>query len=64
VLVERVEGLARPKEWRRAYDEINAFEKILVDYGVCLVKLFLHCPMRSNFDAFVNGSSHPPNIGR
>jgi AMP-polyphosphate phosphotransferase len=42
VLVERVEGLARPKEWRRAYDEINAFEKMLVDDGVRLVKLFLH----------------------
>jgi polyphosphate kinase 2 (PPK2 family) len=42
VLVERVEGLARPKEWRRAYDEINAFEKMLADDGVRLVKLFLH----------------------
>jgi polyphosphate kinase 2 (PPK2 family) len=42
VLVERVEGLARPKEWRRAYDEINAFEKMLVDDGVRLVKLFMH----------------------
>jgi polyphosphate kinase 2 (PPK2 family) len=42
VLVERVEGLARPKEWRRAYDEINAFERMLVDDGVRLVKLFLH----------------------
>lgn len=42
VLVERVEGFARPKEWRRAYDEINAFEKMLVDDGVRLVKLFLH----------------------
>src|SRR6516164_6536847 len=42
VLVERVEGLARPKEWGRAYDEINAFEKMLADDGVRLVKLFLH----------------------
>ena len=42
VLVERVEALARPKELRRAYDEINAFEKMLVDDGVRLVKLFLH----------------------
>jgi polyphosphate kinase 2 (PPK2 family) len=42
VLVERVEGLARPKEWRRAYDEINAFEKMLADDRVRLVKLFLH----------------------
>jgi polyphosphate kinase 2 (PPK2 family) len=42
VLVERVEGLARPKEWQRAYDDINAFEKMLVDDGIRLVKLFLH----------------------
>ena len=42
VLVERVEGLARTKEWRRAYDEINAFEKMLVDDGVRLIKLFMH----------------------
>jgi polyphosphate kinase 2 (PPK2 family) len=42
VLVERVEGLARPKEWRRAHDEVNAFEKMLVDDGIRLVKLFLH----------------------
>jgi AMP-polyphosphate phosphotransferase len=42
LLVERVEALARPKEWRRAYDEINAFERMLVDDGVRLVKLFFH----------------------
>jgi AMP-polyphosphate phosphotransferase len=42
VLVERVEGLARPRGWRRAYDEINAFEKILVDDGIRFVKLYLH----------------------
>jgi polyphosphate kinase 2 (PPK2 family) len=42
VLVERVEALAHRKEWRRAYEEINAFEKMLVDDGVRLVKLFLH----------------------
>ncbi len=42
VLVERVEGYATNQEWRRAYDEINGFEKLLVDDGVRLVKLFLH----------------------
>jgi polyphosphate kinase 2 (PPK2 family) len=42
VLVERVEGLAAKREWRRAYDEINAFERMLVDDGARLVKLFLH----------------------
>jgi AMP-polyphosphate phosphotransferase len=42
VLVERVEGFATSKEWRRAYREINEFERLLVDSGVRLVKLFLH----------------------
>ena len=41
VLVERVEGLAQPRAWRRAYREINEFERALVDDGVDLVKIFL-----------------------
>src|SRR5215468_9309741 len=42
VLVERVEGLAITREWRRAYREINEFERMLIDSGIRLVKLFLH----------------------
>ena len=42
VLVERVEGLIGEEEWRRAHREINEFERMLVDDGVRLVKLFLH----------------------
>src|SRR5208283_5215937 len=42
VLVERVEGFAAPAEWRRAYEEINEFERMLLDDGVKLVKLFMH----------------------
>lgn len=42
VLVERVEGIASKKEWRRAYREINEFELALVSEGFRLVKLFLH----------------------
>ncbi|MFM7028781.1 MAG: polyphosphate kinase 2 family protein [Chakrabartia sp.] len=42
VLVERVEGLCRPDEWQRAYDEINAFEAQLVDAGTRVIKIFLH----------------------
>jgi polyphosphate kinase 2 (PPK2 family) len=41
VLVERVEGFAKKKEWKRAYREINEFERQLVDDGVVLVKVFL-----------------------
>ncbi|WP_062114222.1 polyphosphate kinase 2 family protein [Aureimonas sp. AU40] len=41
VLVERVEGFAKPAEWGRAYDEINEFERLLTDAGTRVVKLFL-----------------------
>ncbi|MGB9112416.1 MAG: UDP-galactose-lipid carrier transferase [Acidimicrobiales bacterium] len=42
VLVERVEGFATKREWQRAYAEINAFEKLLVEEGATLVKFWLH----------------------
>lgn len=42
VLVERVEELASKKEWKRAYEEINGFERLLVNEGVPIVKFFLH----------------------
>jgi len=42
VLVERVEGFASKADWRRGYDEINAFEAQQVRDGTGLVKLFFH----------------------
>jgi polyphosphate kinase 2 (PPK2 family) len=42
VLVERVEGFARPHEWQRAYREINHFERALTDFGTILFKFWLH----------------------
>jgi len=42
VLVERVEGFATEKEWRRAYAEINDFERQLVDDQTVIVKFWLH----------------------
>jgi polyphosphate kinase 2 (PPK2 family) len=42
VLVERLEGFASEEEWRRAYEEINNFEKFLSDNGVILLKFFFH----------------------
>jgi polyphosphate:AMP phosphotransferase len=41
VLVERIEGFAQPAEWRRAYDEINEFERELTEHGVILLKFWL-----------------------
>src|SRR3954465_4000481 len=42
VLVERVEGFAKPADWKRAYGEINDFERQLTDDGIRVIKLFLH----------------------
>ena len=42
VLVERVEGFAKPEEWKRAYAEINEFERQLTDNGIRVIKIFLH----------------------
>jgi AMP-polyphosphate phosphotransferase len=41
VLVERVEGFARPDQWQRAYEEINAFEEQLTESGLIVVKFWL-----------------------
>jgi polyphosphate kinase 2 (PPK2 family) len=42
VLVERVEGFAREEQWRRAYQEINNFERQLIDSGAVLAKFWFH----------------------
>ncbi len=42
VMVERIEGFCREEEWKRAYREINHFERQLVDFGTILVKFWIH----------------------
>ncbi len=41
VLVERVEGLTTPANWRRAYAEINDFEEQLAESGAIVLKFWL-----------------------
>jgi PPK2 family polyphosphate:nucleotide phosphotransferase len=42
VVVVRVQGLAPEPVWRKRFDHIVAFERMLHDEGTTLVKLFLH----------------------
>src|SRR5690606_2457762 len=42
VLVERLEGFCRPDEWKRAFNELNDFERELVDHGQIVLKFWLH----------------------
>lgn len=42
VMVERIEGFCTTEEWKRAYREINAFERQLVDAEMVLAKFWIH----------------------
>ncbi|MEJ2597689.1 MAG: hypothetical protein P8Z00_05110 [Anaerolineales bacterium] len=41
VMVERIEGFCDEEEWKRAYREINQFERQIVDFGTILLKFWL-----------------------
>ncbi len=59
VLVERVEGFAEREQWLRAYDEINSFERSLVDEGMVLIKLWLHISDAEQLERFERRSREP-----
>ncbi len=59
VLVERVEGFAKPAEWERAYDEIRQFEQMLAADGTILVKLWLHISDEEQLARFEARASDP-----
>lgn len=42
VLVVRVHRLVADEIWKKRYDQINEFEKMLVDTGTTILKFFLH----------------------
>lgn len=59
VLVERVEGFCSEKEWRRAYDEINDFERALTDDGAIIVKVYLHITKEEQLFRFKRREADP-----
>ena len=50
--VERVEKFAKPEEWKRAYEEINAFEKQLLSQGTVLCKFWIHISPEKQMERF------------
>ncbi len=42
VMVERLEGFCSEKDWKRAYNEINEFERMLTDWGAVVLKFWIH----------------------
>jgi PPK2 family polyphosphate:nucleotide phosphotransferase len=59
VLVERVEGFASDKEWKRAYQEINDFERLLADDGAIFVKIYLHITKEEQLTRFKRRQEDP-----
>ena len=59
VLVERVEGFASPTEWKRAYREINEFERLLVEDGALIIKIYLHITKEAQLDRFKRREADP-----
>jgi polyphosphate kinase 2 (PPK2 family) len=52
VLVERVEGFAKENEWKRAFKEINAFERQLHDFDTVVAKFWLHISREEQLNRF------------
>lgn len=59
VLVERVEGFATDKEWKRAYREINEFEQLLTDGGAIFIKIYIHISKDEQLKRFKKRESDP-----
>lgn len=59
VLVERVEKLCTEDDWRRAYSEINDFEKYITSNGSLLMKFWLDVSAEEQLKRFSERAADP-----
>ena len=59
VMVERLEGFCSENDWKRAYNEINEFEKELTDWGAVLIKFWVHIDKDTQLLRFTERQNHP-----
>ncbi len=52
VMVERIEGFCSEDDWKRAYGEINEFEKELTDWGTVVLKFWIHIDPDTQLERF------------
>ena len=64
VLRERIEGLTTNQELLYAFDEINHFEKLLVDDGTVIIKFFLHITKEEQRERFEDLIANPSTAWR
>jgi polyphosphate kinase 2 (PPK2 family) len=54
-----VEGFCSEKEWKMAYEEINAMEKTLVDTGTIMLKFYLQISRDEQLRRFEKRAADP-----
>jgi polyphosphate kinase 2 (PPK2 family) len=59
VLVERVEGFCSENAWKRAYREINEYERMLVNSGIILAKFWLQISPDVQLQRFQERQENP-----
>ena len=59
VMVERLEGFCSEKDWKRAYNEINEFERQLTDWGTVLLKFWIHIDQDTQLARFTERQNTP-----
>ena len=59
VMVERLEGFCSENDWRRAYNEINEFEKELVDDGAVVIKFWVQIDQQTQLERFTDRQNTP-----
>lgn len=64
VMVERIEGFCTESDWRRAFREINQFERQLVDFGTILFKFWIHISLEEQMRRFEASSDDAQRVWR
>ena len=59
VMVERLEGFCGEKDWQRAYNEINEFERTLTDWGAVVLKFWIHIDQDTQLARFTDRQNTP-----
>jgi len=59
VMVERLEGYCTEKDWKRAYNEINEFERQLTDWGAVVLKFWIQIDQETQLERFTDRQNTP-----
>lgn len=59
VMVERLEGFCSEEDWKRAYNEINEFEKELTDWGAVVLKFWVQIDKDTQLARFTERQNTP-----